>query len=211
MGKKNLAYDYYQAPPFDVILDPEAQRGRWRHRFGREAPLHVEIGMGLGQYLLAFARAHPEYNHLGVEAKMHRIYTARQKALKAGVRHLRFVLGDAERAVRALADGEAARITILFSDPWPNAKDEDKRLAAPRYVAQYRRALAPGGVVHLRSDDPDFYAYAARRFREAGFALTEAVELARPLTGFEERWLAAGKAIYGFDAVLGAPAEDRAP
>lgn len=202
MGKKNLAYDYYQAPPFDVILKPEAEKGNWERRFGRAAPLHVEIGMGLGQYLLAFAQAHPEYNHLGVEAKMHRIYTARQKALKAGVPHLRFVLGDAEKALASLADGEAARITILFSDPWPNPKDEDKRLASPRYVAQYRRALRPGGVVHLRSDDPDFYAYAVRRFREAGFAMVEAVELARPLTGFEERWLAEGKAIYGFDATL---------
>lgn len=202
MGKKLLALDYYQAPPYDVVLDPAARRGQWQALFARQAPLHVEIGMGLGQFLVTYAGRHPEMNHVGLELKMHRIYTARHKALRAGLRNLRFVPGDAEQSLAAFAPGEIGRITILFPDPWPAGKDAEKRLTSPGHVARYRELLEGGGRVHFRTDDPDLFAYACGTFEAAGFGLTVAVERERIITGFEARWLGEGRAIYGFDARL---------
>jgi tRNA (guanine-N7-)-methyltransferase len=200
MAKKQLALEYYKAPPYDVILDPVSLRGRWSDAFGRRAPLHVEIGMGLGQYLVEFARRHPEMNHIGLEYKMHRIYTARHKALRTGVKHLRFVPGDANKALNAFAPGEVNRLTVLFSDPWSNEKFAHKRLTAPHMVAHFKTILAPGGTLHLRTDDPNFFAYTLETLREGGFALEVSVEIGRIKTGFEERWLAEGRQIYGLDA-----------
>jgi tRNA (guanine-N7-)-methyltransferase len=202
MAKKQLALEYYKAPPYDVILQPTALKGRWHEAFGRRAPLHVEIGMGLGQFLVAYAKLHPEMNHVGLEYKMHRIYTARHKALRTGVKHLRFVPGDANKALHAFAPGEVSRLTVLFSDPWSNERFAHKRLTAPHMVEHFKAILAPGGAVHLRTDDPDFFAYSVETFRQGGFTMHISVEIARIKTGFEERWLGEGRQIYGFDAVL---------
>jgi tRNA (guanine-N7-)-methyltransferase len=201
MAKKQLALEYYKAPPYDVILQPTSFKGRWHEAFGRRAPLHVEVGMGLGQFLVEYARRHPEMNHVGLEYKMHRIYTARHKALRLGIKHLRFVPGDANKALHAFAPGEVDRLTVLFSDPWSNEKFAHKRLTAPHMVAHFKTILAPGGTLHLRSDDPDFFRYSVETLRAGGFDLHVSVEIDRIKTGFEERWLGEGRQIYGLDAV----------
>lgn len=201
MGKKLLAHEYYKAPPFDVVLDPGRIRGRWHEKFGRQAPLHVEIGMGLGLHLVEYARRHPEMNHVGLEMKMHRIYTARQKALRQGVKHIRFIPGDAIRSIEAFADDEVDRLTLLFSDPWPRDQDAHKRLTAPSYIALYQRVLRPGGVLHFRTDDPGLFMFSKDTLEAAGFQLQIEVEIDRIKTDFEKRWLEAGRQIYGVDAV----------
>jgi tRNA (guanine-N7-)-methyltransferase len=200
MAKKQLALEYYKAPPYDVILNPVALRGRWSSAFGRQAPLHVEIGMGLGQFLVEYARRHPEMNHIGLEYKMHRIYTARHKALRTGVRHLRFVPGDANKAIHAFAPGEVDRLTVLFSDPWSNEKMAHKRLTAPHMVEHFKSILSAHGTLHLRTDDPDFFVYSLDTLKAGGFDVAVSVEIGRIKTGFEERWLAEGRQIYGLDA-----------
>ncbi|MDB5099675.1 MAG: tRNA ((7)-)-methyltransferase [Cyanobacteria bacterium RYN_339] len=202
MAKKQLAQEYYKAPPYDVILEPAKLAGRWHESFGRVAPLHVEVGIGLGHHLVQHALIHPDQNHLGLDLKMHRIYTARHKALRQGARFVRFVPGDADEALAAaFADGEVDRMTLLFPDPWPDNRDAPKRLTHPDRVARYRRLLHAGGVFHFRTDDEPLYMYSRDVFLAHGFALVEAVELERTTTDFEARWLLAGRAIFGFDAV----------
>ena len=198
MGKKLLAQEYYKTPPYDVLLDPKRFAGRWEATFGRQAPLHVEIGMGLGHHLVAFADTHPEWNHLGLELKIHRIYSARQMALRQALGNIRFVPGDARRALEAFGPGEVHRLTLLFSDPWP--RHPDRRLTAPGFLALYRHVLGPEGLLHFRTDDPDLFAYSLRTLTDAGFAYTAAVPIHRVLTDFERRWLGMGRLIYGVDA-----------
>lgn len=200
MGKKQLAVDYYTAPPFDVILDPLRLKGAWSKHFHREAPLHVEIGMGLGKHLLAMAQAKPDWNHVGLEMKMHRIYSARNMALRRGWGPLRFVHGDALKSLQGFAPGEVSHLTLLFSDPWPRPQDEAKRLTHPQRVALYREVLAPGGVLHFRSDDPPFFEYSCKVFESLGFSLKEAMDPNRVVTEFEARWMQEGKLIQGVDA-----------
>lgn len=200
MGKKLLAMEYFQAPPYDVILEPQHLKGRWNESFGREAPVHIEIGMGLGLHLVRYALQRPDLNHVGLELKMHRIYTARHKAIRQGARHVRFVLGDADASMAAFADGEVSSMTLLFPDPWSQDKFAFKRLTHPDRVARYKRMLAPGGNFHFRTDDEPLYMYSREVFMAAGFDLHEHVERDRIITDFENRWLGMGRAIYGFDA-----------
>lgn len=202
MGKKLLAHEYFQAPPYDVLLNPAAFRGRWDVPFGRQAPLHLEIGIGLGHHLIAFADQHPELNHVGLELKMHRIYTARQMALKAGMRHVRFIPGDANQSLEAFGAGDVHQITLLFPDPWPQEKYAAKRLTHPTMIARFKRLLAPGGRIHFRHDNPAFFDYSCQVLETAGFTLAHGVRLDRIQTGFERRWLGEGRQIYGVDARL---------
>ena len=36
-------------------------------RFAKEQPLHIEVGMGKGRFLMDLARLHPDINYIGIE------------------------------------------------------------------------------------------------------------------------------------------------
>ncbi len=51
----------------EVVKDPESLRGDWNQTFKKEQPLHIEIGMGKGQFLLTLAAQNPQINYIGIE------------------------------------------------------------------------------------------------------------------------------------------------
>lgn len=46
--------------------DWKGSAGHWAEQFGRSAPLHVEIGVGKGDFLTELAARHPEVNYVGL-------------------------------------------------------------------------------------------------------------------------------------------------
>ena len=51
----------------EVVKDPESLRGNWNQTFKKSRPLHIEIGMGKGQFLLTLAAKNPQINYIGIE------------------------------------------------------------------------------------------------------------------------------------------------
>ena len=50
-----------------VIQNPEEHKGMWAAVFEKKQPLHIEVGMGKGRFLMDMARIHPEINYVGIE------------------------------------------------------------------------------------------------------------------------------------------------
>ena len=53
-----------------VLHDPEeqrAQKGRWHELFGNDHPIHIEVGMGKGQFIMTLAQQNPDINYIGIE------------------------------------------------------------------------------------------------------------------------------------------------
>jgi tRNA (guanine-N7-)-methyltransferase len=71
------------------------------------------------------------------------------------------------------ADGELDGVFLNFSDPWPKARQEKRRLTSPGYLSGYRDALADGGFVRFKTDSADFFAYSRARLEaDPGFEIT---------------------------------------
>ena len=51
----------------EVVKNPESLRGNWNQEFEKKQPLHIEIGMGKGQFLLTLAAKNPQINYVGIE------------------------------------------------------------------------------------------------------------------------------------------------
>ena len=51
----------------EVVKNPESLCGHWNQEFQNERPLHIEIGMGKGQFLLTLAAENPQINYVGIE------------------------------------------------------------------------------------------------------------------------------------------------
>ena len=48
-----------------VVHDEESMKGKWSEFFGNTNPIHIEIGMGKGQFIMELARRNPDINYLG--------------------------------------------------------------------------------------------------------------------------------------------------
>src|SRR5690606_5624318 len=62
-------------------------RGRWIERFGRDAPLHVELGSGNGFFLSGLAARNPDWDVVGVEIRFKRVVLCAKKIREAGLRN----------------------------------------------------------------------------------------------------------------------------
>ena len=54
------------------IKEPVELKGKWHDFLGNNNPIHIEVGMGKGRFLMDLARLHPEINYIGIEVD--RIY-----------------------------------------------------------------------------------------------------------------------------------------
>ena len=49
------------------IKEPVELKGKWHDFLGNNNPIHIEVGMGKGRFLMDLARIHPEINYIGIE------------------------------------------------------------------------------------------------------------------------------------------------
>lgn len=134
-----------------------AMKGRWAEYFGRQAPLWLEIGSGMGEYLFQLARRHPEVNLLGLEIKYKRTWRLGKWAKRLDLTNVRFAEATGEGIVDFLAPGDIERVIINFPDPWPRKKQWKKRLIQPEFLDTLHDLLPVGGEVRFKTDHEGYY------------------------------------------------------
>lgn len=121
--------------------------------FGREAPLVLEIGSGMGETTALLAQAAPEVNYLAVEVYQPGLAQLMMRAETLGLTNLRLIRGDAVALLdRHVEPGSLAEVRIFFPDPWPKLKHHKRRLVQAPFVAMVARRLAPGGRLAMATD-----------------------------------------------------------
>jgi tRNA (guanine-N7-)-methyltransferase len=183
-----------------VIPDEEVDRADFRLStwFGREAPLVVEIGSGVGEATGVLAAARPSYDVLALEVWKPGIAASLAEVAAVGATNVRFCSVDAVWAVEHLvAPGSLAGLWTFFPDPWPKARHHKRRLVNASFAALAASRLAPGATWRLATDWAD-YADQMRAVLDAEPGLTGGVVerwAERPVTKFERKGLEAGRTI----------------
>ncbi|MDE3069083.1 MAG: tRNA (guanosine(46)-N7)-methyltransferase TrmB [Verrucomicrobiota bacterium] len=127
--------------------------------FPSAQPLEVELGCGDASFLVEYARRHPERNFLGVERLLGRLRKLDRQGRRAGLVNLRGVRIESAYFLEYLLPRHSAEaLHVYFPDPWPKKKHRKHRLVGERFPELARAALAPGGVVYLRTDEADYFA-----------------------------------------------------
>lgn len=139
-------------PPVITAEEAPTFRGSWEAAFGREAPLHVEVGSGNGFFLSGMAALHPEWSWLGVEIRFKRVVLCARKIQVAGVGNARIARYDAWCLRDLLLPGSVAGLYVNHPDPWPKERQADKRLLGPEFAGWAAEALRPGASFRLKTD-----------------------------------------------------------
>lgn len=174
--------------------------------FGREAPLLLEIGSGMGESTAALAAAAGHVNYLAVEMYKPGLAQLLMRADALGLTNLRLLRADAVVLLRwHLRPDSLSAIRVFFPDPWPKKRHHKRRLVNAEFVALAASRLRPGGTLHLATD---WVSYAEQmmacctdepalvnpyRIQPGGWAPRP---LWRPVTKFERRAYCEGREVH---------------
>ena len=149
------------------VQEPETFAGQWNRHFPKDQPLHIEIGMGKGKFLMELAATHPEINYLGIERYTSVLYRAVQKMELCPLPNLYFVCFDAARITELCAPGEVERIYLNFSDPWPKDRHARRRLTSPDFLARYREIIDGKGRLEFKTDNRGLFDYSVETVKDS--------------------------------------------
>lgn len=141
-----------------VIKDERHFRGKWNSEiFHNNHPLHIEVGMGKGQFILTLAEQNPDINYIGIERYSSVLLRAVEKlevtsdssseeTVTLHLPNLRFICMDATDLPEVFAENEVSRIYLNFSDPWPKARHARRRLTSAEFLPARQRSSSDGTV-----------------------------------------------------------------
>lgn len=156
---KKWADPLMAAHPELLVDDATKFKGKWQSRFPKEQPLHLEVGMGKGQFIIGMAKAHPEINFIGLEIQRTVAAIALKKALPEDLPNLQLICGEGEELTEYFENGEIEKLYLNFSDPWPKKRHAKRRLTYHTFLSEYQLILQEQGQVELKTDNMGFFEF----------------------------------------------------
>lgn len=192
-----------------VIQKPEAHKGAWAEVFPKKQPLHIEVGMGKGRFLMDLARLNPDINYVGIEMYDSVLLRALQKreeleAEGETYENLFFMRVDARLLPEIFEKGEVDKIYLNFSDPWPKARHAKRRLTSREFLERYDKILVPEGTVEFKTDNRDLFEFSLEEVNETKWNLlahtfdlhhNEEMVKGNVMTEYEEKFSSMGNPI----------------
>lgn len=170
--------------------------------FGRQAPVILEIGFGMGDTTAHIARLMPEKDFLGVEVHTPGVGSLLKQIGEQDIQNLRLIQHDVFEVLNhMIGDATLAGVHVFFPDPWHKARHNKRRLIQPAFVKLLCQKIAPGGYLHLATDWED-YAVQMLEVLSAEPELTNTADgyapqpAYRPLTKFENRGIKLGHGVW---------------
>ena len=191
-----------------AIKNETEQKGNWHTLFGNNHPIHIEIGMGKGQFLLTLAKKYPTINYIGIERYSSVLLRALEKLDSEeyeGLTNIRFICMDAADISEVFEKGEVEKIYLNFSDPWPKDRHARRRLPSKEFLARYDQILVPDGKVEFKTDNRGLFNFALEQREIAGWNLDgctfdlhhdENMNEGNVMTEYEEKFSSMGNPIY---------------
>jgi tRNA (guanine-N7-)-methyltransferase len=207
LRNKPWAKDKLLQHPQVVVREPEQYKGNWTLSFKPEAPLHIEIGTGKGQFVSGMAEHHRDVLFVGIELMESVIVSALEKILETEVPNVKLINKNAADMKEFFAEGEADRIYLNFSDPWPKNRHEKRRLTHRSFLEMFESLLKEDGQIHLKTDNLGFFQYSLESFEQYGMKVRNVSwDLHKSgfrnnvMTEYEEKFSQRGNPIYRCEA-----------
>lgn len=150
------------------IPNPVELKGSWHGFLKNDRPIHIEVGMGKGRFLMDLARENPQINYIGIERYTSVLLRAVQKINEDPLDNVHFLCIDAATLPDIFASGEVDRIYLNFSDPWPKDRHAKRRLTSREFLARYDQFLAPDGRIEFKTDNQDLFTFSLEEIEESG-------------------------------------------
>ncbi len=206
------SYELILENPYTIQADavnPDNYKGLWnRNYFHNSHPIHIEIGMGKGQFITTLAKQNPGINYIGIEKYSSVLVKAFDKRKQLETDNLLFIRMEAENITDFFAPKETDRIYLNFSDPWPKDRHAKRRLTSRQFMERYNIILSANGFIQFKTDNRPLFDFSAREIKEAGWCIDEInynLHKDGPakdniMTEYEQKFYMSGNPIYRLTA-----------
>ena len=191
------------------IQNPNEHKGHWSSVFENDNPIHIEIGMGKGRFLMDLAALNPDINYIGIERYTSVLLRAIQKMEEEELPNLKFIRMDAEDITKVFGKGEVDKIYLNFSDPWKKSKQAKRRLTHKNFLDRYKKVLNSGDYIWFKTDNLKLFEFSLNSFCDEGFKLRNiTLDLhnsgfeGNVVTEYEQRFMDLGQPIYRLEATF---------
>ena len=171
--------------------------------FGNDNPLRLDVGCGKGQFAMEIAQRNPDVNFIAVEINRNVVVQACEKAQRAGLKNLRFLITGAEKLEALLPEKSVELIYLNFSCPFPKKRQAKHRLTHESFLEIYKYLLVDDGEIHQKTDNMHFFEFSIGEYTKQSFLLSEvSLDLHNSdfegniVTEYEKRFSDLGQPIY---------------
>ncbi len=188
------------------VCNPSIYKGKWGSLFNKEQPIHLEIGTGKGQFLIAMAKKYPSINFVGVEKYESVLVRAIQKANQEKLANLKFLCFKAEDILE-IFDHEITTIYLNFSDPWPKIRHQKRRLTHLSFLTLYDEVFVQEKQIMMKTDNVDLFTFSLEQLSQYGYILDKVSldlhkeDIDHVTTEYEDKFSEAGYPIYYLKAL----------
>jgi tRNA (guanine-N7-)-methyltransferase len=144
-----------ELPSDGSVLDPRAL-------FETPRAVWLEIGFGGGEHLAAQAAANPTIGFIGCEVFEAGIASGLGHIVEADLKNVRLHPEDARDLLAVLAPESLDRVFLLFPDPWPKRRHEQRRFIGKANLDRLAALMRKGAELRVASDDPTYQEWVLR-------------------------------------------------
>jgi tRNA (guanine-N7-)-methyltransferase len=176
----------------------------WSEIFGSDNPLALEIGCGIGDFIVKTAADHPDWNFIAIDFYNKGCWKSCRRIDRAGLRNVRVLRVEARSFIAELITKESlAAVYINCPDPWPKKKHRKRRLVNRQFMEFLRDYMALDAEFYFATDFDDYGIDVADMLTGLeGFVNRLAPDLYRHelegyhLSKYMNKFMAKGKKIY---------------
>lgn len=155
-----------------IIKNPNDYKGDYQKIFENNNPIHIEIGMGKGDFIIENAKKYPNINFIGIEKFDSVIVRAVQKLENEEIPNLKLIKIDANE-IDDVFDKEISVIYLNFSDPWPKARHAKRRLSSEIFLNKYDSVFIDKKRIIMKTDNRKLFEYSIKSFTDYGYKIED--------------------------------------
>ncbi len=154
-----------------IIKNYKDYKGKYNTLFNNNNKLHIEIGMGKGNFIIEMAKRNPNINFIGIE-KFDSVIVRALEKLDEEVSNLKLIRMDATE-IEEVFYKEIDTIYLNFSDPWPKNRHEDRRLSSYKFLKRYDNLFKNSKNIIMKTDNRKLFEYSIISFTNYGYKIEE--------------------------------------
>ena len=151
-------------------IDPNSNKGKWETIFNNNNPIHIEIGMGKGDFIIESAIRYPNINFIGIEKYSSVLARAIEKLNDKELPNLRLIRMDAN-FIEDVFSKEIDVIYLNFSDPWPKKRTAKRRLTSDIFLEKYKTIFKKDHIIIMKTDNMHLFEYSLESLSRNGYVL----------------------------------------
>lgn len=113
-----------------------------------------EIGYGDGEHIVQMAQKNPDVAFIGTEVFVNGNASILKKIIENNIKNIRIFPDDVNLLFPYLEESVFSRIFVLYPDPWPKNRNENRRMINKTNLQIFYDLLKNGGNLFVASDHP---------------------------------------------------------